>query len=221
LVNTVETQAAARGIKVSYHYPSRCSILDRRSILLFPTAGWGVYNGAFFRNSYNSFSGGLRMITQNSRTTAIFLTVLLATGVAFAKSTTTTHKASPHSANAHKTWSNSTKHSSKTKRAGAKQRGQRTIGQERTREIQSALIREHYLSGEPSGVWDQQSKDAMMRFQAANGWQTKTVPDSRALIKLGLGPDHKGLLNPDTAVVASPHQLGAGHETVPGGSSQP
>jgi hypothetical protein len=29
----------------------------------------------------------------------------------------------------------------------------------------------------------------MSRLQADNGWQTKLVPDSRALIKLGLGPN--------------------------------
>jgi hypothetical protein len=28
----------------------------------------------------------------------------------------------------------------------------------------------------------------MGKLQADNGWQTKLVPDSRALIKLGLGP---------------------------------
>jgi peptidoglycan hydrolase-like protein with peptidoglycan-binding domain len=58
------------------------------------------------------------------------------------------------------------------------------MDEERTREIQTALIKEHYLSGEPTGIWDQQSKDAMTHYQAANGWQTKLTPDSRALIKL-------------------------------------
>jgi hypothetical protein len=28
----------------------------------------------------------------------------------------------------------------------------------------------------------------MEKLQADNGWQTKLVPDSRAIIKLGLGP---------------------------------
>jgi hypothetical protein len=37
-------------------------------------------------------------------------------------------------------------------------------------------------------VWDGQSAAAMQRLQAANGWQTRITPDSRALIKLGLGP---------------------------------
>ena len=57
----------------------------------------------------------------------------------------------------------------------------------RATEIQAALIRQGYLSGEPTGVWDSQSVAAMQKLQAANGWQTKITPDSRALIKLGLG----------------------------------
>lgn len=97
--------------------------------------------------------------------------------------------------------------------------GQHGIDEERTAAIQSALIREHYLTGEPSGVWDQASKDAMLRYQAANGWQTKITPDSRALIKLGLGPDHKGLLNPETANIPSPHELGVDSPTQPGGAA--
>jgi len=59
-----------------------------------------------------------------------------------------------------------------------------------------------------------------MRYQSANGWQTKSLPDSRALIKLGLGPDHKNLLNPDTAAFSSPHELGTVKDAVPGGSAQ-
>ena len=95
-------------------------------------------------------------------------------------------------------------------------RGQQAIGSERATQIQSALIREHYLDGVASGVWDQRTRDAMTRFQAENGWQTKITPDSRALIKLGLGPRHDGLLNPDSAALASPHELGAERE-IPGG----
>ena len=59
---------------------------------------------------------------------------------------------------------------------------------DRTREIQSALIQQRYLSGEPTGKMDQSTKDALTKFQADNGWQTKLMPDSRAIIKLGLGP---------------------------------
>lgn len=35
----------------------------------------------------------------------------------------------------------------------------------------------------------------MLKFQADQGWQTKLTPDSRALIKLGLGPNHSGAIN--------------------------
>jgi Putative peptidoglycan binding domain len=66
--------------------------------------------------------------------------------------------------------------------------GQRTIEPERATEIQNALIREHYLSAPASGQWDSTTEAAMQKYQADHGWQTKLTPDSRALIKLGLGP---------------------------------
>ena len=76
----------------------------------------------------------------------------------------------------------------KKKPASHQLHGQRQIDPDRAREIQSALIREHYMTGEPTGQWDAASQAAMSKFQADQGWQTKLTPDSRALIKLGLGP---------------------------------
>jgi len=66
---------------------------------------------------------------------------------------------------------------------------------ERATAIQTALIKQGYLSGEASGTWDAQSMAAMQKLQSDNGWQTKIVPDSRALIKLGLGAP--GTTNPN------------------------
>jgi len=63
------------------------------------------------------------------------------------------------------------------------------IAPERATQIQTALIKAGYLTGTPSGAWDAQSQAAMEKLQADNGWQTKIVPDSRAIIKLGLGPN--------------------------------
>jgi hypothetical protein len=83
-------------------------------------------------------------------------------------------------------------------------RGQQKIDPERAEAIQEALIREHYLSGEAAGTWNQASEDAMRRYQADHGWQSKTVPDSRALISLGLGPSHDHLLNPQSAMTTGP-----------------
>lgn len=65
----------------------------------------------------------------------------------------------------------------------------RVMDSERATQIQTALIAHGYLTGTPTGTWDEQSQAAMVKLQADNHWQTKLVPDSRAIIKLGLGPD--------------------------------
>jgi hypothetical protein len=102
------------------------------------------------------------------------------------------------------------------KTASSRKRGQQKIDAQRTRQIQEALIREHYLSGKPSGAWDSTTQAAMQKFQADNGWQSKTTPDARALIKMGLGPDHDHLLNPESAMTS---QLPASSPTKTGPTS--
>lgn len=83
-----------------------------------------------------------------------------------------------------------TKRSAKGKGTRTKASAARPVSMDsdRATQIQSALIREGYLTGSPSGSWDAESAAAMQKMQSDNGWQTKIVPDSRALIKLGLGP---------------------------------
>ena len=105
-----------------------------------------------------------------------------------------------------KTKSASTSTSSRRGKKSKKtaKRGQQKIDSERTEQIQEALIKQHYLSGEPTGKWDPATEDALRKFQTDNGWQNKTVPDSRALIKLGLGPSHDHLLNPESAMTTGP-----------------
>jgi len=130
------------------------------------------------------------------------------------KPATAKKKASSSSpARHHSTSSTTTKGSAKTHTAGGKRsskkksarvRGQQKIDGERAQAIQEALIRQHYLSGEASGTWNQASEEAMRRYQADHGWQSKTVPDSRALISLGLGPSKDHLLNPDSAMTTVP-----------------
>ncbi len=79
-----------------------------------------------------------------------------------------------------------------SKRARAsKPATQRAIAPERATEIQNALIKSGYMTGAASGTWDASTVSAMEKFQADNGWQTKLVPDSRAIIKLGLGPNNE------------------------------
>lgn len=73
-------------------------------------------------------------------------------------------------------------------KASVKSVGQRSIDDSRAMEIQTALVKSGYLTN-PSGHWDSDTSAAMQKYQSDHGWQTKLVPDSRAIIKLGLGPD--------------------------------
>jgi hypothetical protein len=83
-------------------------------------------------------------------------------------------------------------------------RGQQAIDPERVTQIQQALIREHYLAGDASGKWDVTTESAMQKYQADNGWQTKLMPDSRAIKKLGLGPDYSSAINAKNGNFAQP-----------------
>ena len=83
-------------------------------------------------------------------------------------------------------------------------RGQQAIDPARATEIQQALIREHYMDGEATGKWDTNTVAAMQKYQAAHGWQTKLTPDSRALKKLGLGPDYSNAINARNSSFAAP-----------------
>jgi len=115
------------------------------------------------------------------------------------------------------------KHSSRKKRP----KGQQKIDSERAQAIQEALIREHYLTGDANGSWNQSSEEAMRRYQADHGWQSKTVPDSRALISLGLGPSKDHLLNPESAMTTVPDTTRAepmpttSHTAVPSTTATP
>ncbi len=131
---------------------------------------------------------------------AFLLSALVVAVPAFA---TTTHKKSSttHARSAHHVLK-STSASSKSRHK--KLHGQQGIAPERATAIQQALIREHYLNGEPTGQWDSSTVAAMQKFQADQGWQTKLMPDSRALKKLGLGPDYSNAINASGSSFADP-----------------
>jgi len=83
-------------------------------------------------------------------------------------------------------------------------RGQQFIEPDRVIQIQEALIQAHYLDGAPTGNWDATTKAAMQKYQADQGWQTKLMPDSRALKKLGLGADYSDAINAKGSTFAAP-----------------
>ena len=100
-------------------------------------------------------------------------------------------------------------------------KGQRQISSDRATEIQGALIKAGYLQGEPTGQWDADTTAALQKLQADNGWQTKITPDSRALIKLGLGPNESSTAATSSVVNAPAAAAlpGAAERTSASGSS--
>ena len=144
-----------------------------------------------------------------SRASLAFLLSAAFIAVPVLAATTTTHK---KSSTAHSNTSNTKAHTTKTsskshktsKSSHKKSHGQQGIDSSRATEIQQALIRQHYLSGEPSGQWDGATVAAMQKFQSDQGWQTKLMPDSRALKKLGLGPDYSNAINANGSSFADP-----------------
>jgi peptidoglycan hydrolase-like protein with peptidoglycan-binding domain len=134
--------------------------------------------------------GLIRVLSLKFRLTILFSFMLVLTP-AFASSSTAATPKKASSGKSHKSKSH-------------KLHGQQAIDSARVTEIQQALIREHYLNGEPNGSWDAATLAAMQKFQSDQGWQTKLTPDSRALKKLGLGPDYSTAINAQGSSFAPP-----------------
>jgi peptidoglycan hydrolase-like protein with peptidoglycan-binding domain len=101
--------------------------------------------------------------------------------------------------------SSSTTHRlSHSRHASRRVRGQQAIDSDRVTQIQQALAREHYITADPNGDWDSNTVAAMQKYQADHGWQTKLMPDPRALKSLGLGPDYSTALNASGSSFAAP-----------------
>jgi peptidoglycan hydrolase-like protein with peptidoglycan-binding domain len=95
------------------------------------------------------------------------------------------------------TSSNRAAKTTRTKK-GAARKSKRLKGQgaptpERIHEIQNALAKKGFYAGEPSGKWDDDSTEAIKKFQAANGLAPSGKYDAWTLQKLGLGSETAGL----------------------------
>ena len=139
---------------------------------------------------YLRMEGLIRVLSPKCRLTILFSVMLVVTPAFASSSTATTHKKT----------SSGKSHKSKSH----KLHGQQAIDSSRVTEIQQALIREHYLNGEATGSWDATTLAAMQKFQSDQGWQTRLMPDSRALKKLGLGPDYSTAINAQGSSFAAP-----------------
>ena len=86
---------------------------------------------------------------------------------------------------------------SRGRRSAPRQAVQAAPSSDRYREIQQALAAKGYLKTAPSGVWDQDSMDAMRRFQEDQKLTATGKLNSLSLIALGLGPKDPEVKTPE------------------------
>ena len=89
------------------------------------------------------------------------------------------------------------KASARGRRSAPRQAVQAAPSSDRYREIQEALAAKGYLKTAPSGGWDQDSMDAMRRFQEDQKLTATGKLNSLSLIALGLGPKDPEVKTPE------------------------
>ena len=77
-----------------------------------------------------------------------------------------------------------------------KDKGQMAPTSERITEIQQALARDGSYSATPSGKWDDNTVDAMKKFQTTHALNPSGKLDALTLEKLGLGSTTAGVAEP-------------------------
>jgi peptidoglycan hydrolase-like protein with peptidoglycan-binding domain len=84
-----------------------------------------------------------------------------------------------------------------------KVRGQKAPTADRISEIQTALSRDGYYQGDPTGKWDSNTVAALQKFQSTHGIDADGKLDAPTLQKLGLGSDIAGVSAPKPVVPGS------------------
>jgi peptidoglycan hydrolase-like protein with peptidoglycan-binding domain len=92
--------------------------------------------------------------------------------------------------------SGSSRATGKSSRHSRRQPGQKAPSSDRVSEIQAALAKDGSFSGMPNGKWDDETTQAMRRFQAAHGLNPSGKLDALSLQKLGLGSQTAGVAAP-------------------------
>ncbi len=91
--------------------------------------------------------------------------------------------------------SHSTTTTKKTSRK-KKSKGQMAPTSDRITEIQQALAKDGSYSAAPTGKWDDNTIDAMRKFQTTHALNPSGKLDARTLEKLGLGSTTAGVAEP-------------------------
>jgi murein L,D-transpeptidase YcbB/YkuD len=97
-----------------------------------------------------------------------------------------------------KTSTSSSKAHGTTKKTARKKKdkGQMAPTSDRITEIQQALAKDGSYSAAPSGKWDDNTVDAMKKFQTTHALNPSGKLDARTLEKLGLGSTTAGVAEP-------------------------
>jgi len=111
------------------------------------------------------------------------------------------------------------KTNSKKKKRAKREPTQMAPTPERISEIQSALSRGGYYTGNPNGKWDANAVAAMQKFQSSNGLDASGKIDALSLQKLGLGSSVAGVSAPKPVTSPSPTAPAAPAHTVPSQAS--
>lgn len=77
-----------------------------------------------------------------------------------------------------------------------RQIGQKAPTADRIKDIQSALAREGFYQGQPTGKMDATTVDSLEKFQSAHGLDASGKLDAPTLQKMGLGSDVAGVSPP-------------------------
>jgi peptidoglycan hydrolase-like protein with peptidoglycan-binding domain len=139
--------------------------------------------------------GGDLMKRRTIAASFVFAWLLTAGGARAAQSTQSS--ASPSSSTSSPPKATSHKHKHYAKRQPP---GQKAPAPDRISEIQSALAREGYYQGDPTGKFDSATLTALEKFQSANGLGSSGKLDAPTLQKLGLGSDVAGVSAPKPVV---------------------
>jgi Putative peptidoglycan binding domain. len=107
-----------------------------------------------------------------------------------------TKKNAPGSAAKPTAHSGNTRNGNKSSTRSRRQPGQKAPTNDRVSEIQAALAKDGSFAGMPNGKWDDDTVQAMRKFQAAHGLNPTGKLDALSLQRLGLGSQTAGVAAP-------------------------
>jgi peptidoglycan hydrolase-like protein with peptidoglycan-binding domain len=134
----------------------------------------------------------MRVVLRRMSVIAVVLATTLFAHALSAQTTASTSKPKSSTPTSSKSKTGAKKTSSRKK----KDKGQMAPTSERITEIQQALAKDGSYSSAPNGKWDENTVDAMKKFQTTHALNPSGKLDALTLEKLGLGSTTAGVAEP-------------------------